>query len=190
MTKIIFIHGLNSSHLSFNYMIQNYSENGSTANYLSRQPLHLSIEEVLKQIPKKEPVILVGHSLGGVIAMNIAHLRLRNIKKVVTISSPLGGSKGAIYAQWVLRSLEVLRDLVPSSAYIKPLSNLPAPCPVLSIYSTSGSLPTAFEPNDSVVTVASQRALLHARQVEVRANHFEVLMHPGTIKLVKDFVSE
>lgn len=190
LMNTIFIHGLNSSHLSFSHVIKELGAGNYPASYQSRQSLHLSVKEVLLQIPKKEPVILVGHSLGGVIAMNIAHSKLRNVKKVITISSPLGGSKAAIFAQWLMRDVHVLKDIVPTSCYIKPLIKLAEPCPVLSIYSTSGSLPASFEDNDSVVTVSSQKALPYARHVEVKANHFEVLLHPDTITLIRNFVAE
>jgi pimeloyl-ACP methyl ester carboxylesterase len=190
MKTVIFIHGLNSSYLSFSYLVKELGAGNYTASYKSRQSLNLSIEEILLQIPKKEAVVLVGHSLGGIIAMNIAHMKIRNITKVITISSPLSGSKAAIFAQWLLRDVHVLKDIVPSSHYIKSLAQLSSPCPVLSIYSTGGSLPAPLEANDSIVTVSSQKSLLYARHAEVKANHFEVLLHPDTTTLIRDFIAE
>jgi pimeloyl-ACP methyl ester carboxylesterase len=189
MAKVFFIHGLNSSHLSFSYIGLILDLPVAKIDYKSQQRLVISIDQVLRQLPKNEPIILVGHSLGGVIAMNIALSGLRNVEKVVTISSPLGGSKAAVYARWVVSGLEVLNDIVPSSPFIRPLSEYQPACPVLSIYSTNGSLPTSNEPNDSVVTVASQRALPYAKKAEVKANHFEVLMHAKTAHLIQDFIA-
>lgn len=186
MAKVIFIHGLNSSSLSFSYISMATGIPNTNVDYTSQQRLAVSIDQVMKQIPKKEPVILVGHSLGGLIAMNIAHYGTRNVEKVMTISSPLGGSKAAIYARWVVFGLPVLNDITPSSNYIRSLQ-LPAPCPVLSIISIGGSLPTSTEPNDSVVTLASQKALPYADKFQIKANHFEILMHPKAAKLVADF---
>lgn len=61
-------------------------------------------------------------------------------------------------------------------------------CPVLSIISTTGHMPmVSAEPNDSVVAISSQRALAYAKKIEVKANHFEVLMHDKTIETVRKF---
>lgn len=189
MSTICFLHGLNSSHYSFAYMAK---ELGgiyvSNINYTSQQPLAVSIQQVAKQLPKDGELILVGHSLGGVIAMLIAHARTHNIKKVVTISAPLGGSKAAVYARWFVSGLQVLGDITPHSTYMRHIGTAAAPCPVLSIISTGGGLCTTSEPNDSIVTVASQRALAYGKKIEIKANHFEVLMHEQTIKAVRDFI--
>ena len=184
---ICFIHGLNSSHHSFAYLAK---ELGAVAkiDYNSYQSLALSVAQVVKQLPKNEPLILIGHSLGGVIAMLIATAGTHDVQKVVTISSPLAGSRAAVYARWVVPGLQVLGDITPHSMYMKLIESAEPPCPVLSIVSTGGSLPTSNEPNDSVVTVASQKALKYAKKVEVKANHFEVLLHDKTIETVRKFV--
>jgi pimeloyl-ACP methyl ester carboxylesterase len=189
MPKVIFIHGLNSSSLSFSFISLSTGIPNTNVDYISQQRLEASISQVLKQIPKKEPVILVGHSLGGVIAMNIALLGVRDVQKICTISSPLGGSKAAVYARWVVSGLPVLTDITPGSDFILPLKKHAAPCPVLSIISTGGSLPTSTEPNDSVVTVASQSALPYAVKIKVKANHFEILMHERVADLVHEYVT-
>src|SRR4051812_25368241 len=105
--SLYFIHGLNSSHRSFAYLAKEL-DGKATINYSSHQPLAQSIAEVAAQIPKNRPVILIGHSLGGVIAMLIATAKLHNVQKVVTISSPLAGSKAAIVARWLVSGLRVL----------------------------------------------------------------------------------
>jgi pimeloyl-ACP methyl ester carboxylesterase len=188
MTTICFIHGLNSSHHSFAYLANELGVPLKAINYDSYQPLAKSVEQVARQLPKNEPIILVGHSLGGVIAMLVAHAGTHDVKRVVTISSPLGGSKAAVYARWVVSGLQVLGDITPHSVFMKLIEAEAAPCPVLSIISTGGSLPTSNEPNDSVVTVASQKALKYAKKVEIKANHFEVLMMDKTVEALRKFI--
>lgn len=157
-------------------------------NYNSYQPLDKSILQVTKQIPKDESVILIGHSLGGVIATIIADTKVRNVEKLITISSPLGGSKAAVFARWVMRGLPILSDITPHSKYIKDIAKMETPCSTLSIISTGGSLPTSTEPNDSVVTVSSQKALKFAKKIEIKASHFEILQHQKTIDAIRGFI--
>lgn len=188
-TKICYIHGLNSSRRSFNFLSQELEHNGDVLiDYDSRQPLESSIIEVMKFVPKREPITLIGHSLGGVIAMLIAGRRLANVVRVVTISSPLAGSHAAVYARWIVSGIPVIGDITPTSRHIREIMSLNPDFPILSVVSTGGSLPTSKEPNDSVVSVSSQKALATAKKVEVKANHFEVLMHEKTVEHVRKFL--
>jgi len=187
MAKIYYIHGLNQTHLSFAFMAPEVGGEYLYVNYNSHQHLADSVKEVAKQLPAQEEVVLVGHSLGGVIALLIAHARTHSVNKVVTVSSPLGGSKAAAVARWVVTGVQVLGDITPTSTFMKLLETPNEPCPVLSIISTSGSILNT-EPNDGIVTVASQRALPYGKKVEIRANHFEVLMHEKTFEVVRKFV--
>lgn len=157
-------------------------------DYNSRQPLEDSVQQVLKYIPKKETVTLVGHSLGGVIALLIAGRKLADVERVVTISSPVGGSKFAAWARWVSSGIPLLGDITPNARHIVELRKAKFDMPILSIISTGGALPTSTEPNDSVVSVASQKALTGPKKIEVNANHFEILMHEKVIEHVKKFV--
>lgn len=188
-SKICYLHGLNSSRRSFNFLSQELEHNGDVLiDYDSRQPLENSIIQAAKFIPKTEPVILIGHSLGGLIAMLIGLRGLANVEKVVTISSPLAGSRAAIYARWVVSGIPLISDITPSSPCIRELAGAKPIFPVLSIISTGGSLPTSTEPNDSVVSVSSQKAISAAKKVEVKANHFEILLHEKTVDAIRKFI--
>lgn len=184
---LCFIHGLNSSHHSFAYMAKELGS-ASKIDYKSIQPLAESVVQVTKQLPKKGPIVLIGHSLGGVIAMQVALAGTHDIQKVVTISSPLGGSRFASYMRWLASGMPVLNDITPSSEAMRLFQRTQPACPVLSIVSMTGHLPmVSAEPNDSVVAISSQRALPYAKKIEVKANHFEVLMHDKTIETVRKF---
>ena len=185
---LVFIHGLNQTHLSFSHWKNTFQENALTVDYESRQPLADSIAQVSKALPKKDELILVGHSLGGVISTLIALNDSHNVQKVVTISSPLGGSKAAVYARWIVGGIRVFSDITPTSPSIIRLSKEAPKAPVLSIVSVAGSFLNSNEPNDGIVTVASQKALPYAKKVEVKANHFEVLMHDKTVDTIRKFV--
>jgi pimeloyl-ACP methyl ester carboxylesterase len=156
-------------------------------DYDSRQRLEKSIADVVRYIPKAEPVTLVGHSLGGLIATLIATRNLANVQRLITVSAPLAGSRVAAYARWVT-SIPCLSDIVPNSPVIREVASSRLTIPMLSIISTGGSLPG--EPNDSVVAVSSQRGLRNARQLEIKANHFEIMMHEQMHDAVRRFLYE
>lgn len=187
--KICWIHGFNSSHRSFTYLADQHPYDPVLVNYDSHQPLVKSIEEVRRQVPDGD-VALVGHSLGGVIAVALGHQLAAEgrFPKIATISSPLGGSKAAVALQWLPSQIDVFKDITPTSDIIRRISKNKLHNQLLSIISTSGSLPLSLEPNDSVVTVRSQRALPYGRKVEVKATHFEVLLHDGVAKHLRTFI--
>lgn len=186
--QIAYVHGFNSSHRSFNYIQARLPAHDIIpVTYQSHQPLRDSLDEVRKQLPKKR-FCIVGHSLGGVIATLMAAEHHDRVDGLVAISAPFGGSKAAAPLSWIPGYPKVLRDITPLSPKIELISQLKLTTPTLCIYSTGGSLPTSPEANDSVVTVSSQKALPFGRKVEVKANHFEVLLHEKTVKLIQDFL--
>lgn len=186
---IFYVHGFNSSHRSFAYLESLIdSEPVKKIDYDSRKSLEDIVAQVLKQLPKDKPITLVGHSLGGLVALLLTGRKSVQVERVITISSPLGGSKAAVFAQWVVSGLPILSDITPSSSAVRELAALKNVPPVLSLISVGGSLPTSGEPNDSVVSVASQKAFLPAKKVEINANHFEILMHEKTISTIQSFI--
>lgn len=187
-STLCYIHGLNSSHNSFSYMSKEIGAGASRINYRSYQSLEDSVIQVARQLPKNEPLTLIGHSLGGVIALLIALDKTHDVQKIVTISSPVGGSRFAYWMRWFMAGLPILNDLTPYSSAMQRFATEEVSCPLLSVISTGGSTPFSVEANDSIVTVSSQKALPYGKKVEVYANHFEVLMHPKTIEVVRKFV--
>jgi pimeloyl-ACP methyl ester carboxylesterase len=184
----VLIHGLNSSSRSFAWLGPRLPGDVVAVDYRSHQPLAKSVAQVRRQLPAG-PLVLVGHSLGGVIALTLAReLGPDRVHAVATVSSPVAGSRAASALSWMPGAPAVLSDISPSAPAIRAL-RAGAPCPVLSVVSTSGGLPTTPEPNDSVVTVASQAACPGARLVRVRANHFEVLMADETAAALARFTS-
>lgn len=186
---IYYIHGFNSSHRSFAYLESLIdSEPVKKIDYDSRKSLEDIVAQVLTQLPKGKPITLVGHSLGGVVSLLLAGRKSVQVERVITISSPLGGSKAAVFAQWVVSGFPLLSDITPSSSAMRELAALKDAPPVLSLISIGGSLPTSNEPNDSVVSVASQKAFAPAKKIEINANHFEILMHEKTISTIQSFI--
>ncbi len=183
MKTVVYLHGLNATHLSFGYVLKGLPEhNAVRINYDSHQRLDASIEDVLRQLPKGE-FSIVGHSLGGLIAAVLAS-KSAKVKSLAAISSPFAGSKIANIARWLPGHPDVMADITPSSTHVQAMRTLDLPIPTLSIITTAGHLRSVTEPNDGVVAVASQKALPFGNKVEIDANHFEVLTHDKTVDLL------
>lgn len=187
--QIAWIHGFNSTSRTFKFLIDTLPSHDVIAiSYDSHGPLDLSIAAVQRQLPKKKFAI-IGHSLGGIIGTVLAAQNAEIVTHLVAISAPLAGSKAASTLQWLPGYPKVLSDITPKSKRIVEIAGLKfTPPPVLSIISTGGHLNTSNEPNDGVVTVASQKALKFGKKVEIKANHFEILLHDKTAQHLQDFL--
>lgn len=197
MMKSFLLHGLGATSTSLRFLQQELDE-CYTIEYNSHQSLDKSIahiREIINDfIEPGERYNLIGHSLGGVIACHLARHN-EQVNKVVTIASPLGGSRAAYLLQWIVIGSPVLADLVPTSWYIKVLQHrneaiFTVDADVLSIIATEGGWSVLGEENDGTVAIASQKALPYAKKVEVDSNHFEVLLRLETLCAIKDFLNE
>jgi pimeloyl-ACP methyl ester carboxylesterase len=186
MKTIVYLHGLNCSGIGFNHLINSLPEHNSVViDYNSHYSMNDILEEVSKKLPN-EKISLVGHSLGGLVGLMIAKDGQKDIDKVVTISSPIGGSRAAFLAQWLFPSIKSISDLTPTSVIIdevkKPIKNK-----VLNIISTAGGI-SYFKPNDSIVTIESQDSYQTDHKKYIDVNHFEVLQHEDTVKYIDEFI--
>ena len=185
---IIFIHGLNSSPTIFAHLHSELpSHEAIFIEYDSFQSVEESYQYILTEIKKKKAVV-VGHSLGGVLGALLASRdNGLNVEKLVTISAPFGGSLSALAARLLFPRLKVFRDLDPKSEITNEVSSAKIPNH-LSIISVSGSLPIMLDDNDSVVTIASQKAAQTALTLDVESNHFEVVQSAQTISAIQNFL--
>lgn len=192
--EIWYIHGANCSSLSFSYFEKMLPKHN--VNHIEYEPTH-TIPELLNfvysSLPVNTPISIIGHSLGGVIAVLMSqHRNAANykIEKIVTLASPFGGSKAANILKWIHPEHRFLNDLSQYSDVIMNLQNKGAIVPTLNLISTTGTLPIMREPNDGIVSVASQHALRGARKQELPVNHFEILLSEESIRLTKEFIWE
>lgn len=186
--QVAYIHGLNSSHRSFSFVqCKLPAHTIIPISYSSHQPIRDSMDEVRRQLPKGR-FSLVGHSLGGLLSTLMAAEHADRVDNLVAISAPFGGSKAASTLRWVPGHPKVLEDITPTAPKIELISQLKLKVPTLSIYSSSGSLFVSPEPNDSIVTVNSQKALPFGLKAEVKASHFEVLLADETVNHIQKFL--
>jgi len=120
-------------------------------------------EQVARQIEafgKGEKVILVGWSLGGVFAREVAKVRPDLVEKVVTMGSPFSGD---MRANNVWRLYEWIAKHPVDDPPIKTVLAEKPPVPTLALWSRK----------DGIVSVRSARGLAGEsdRQVEIPCSH-------------------
>ncbi len=191
--NILYIHGANMSPVSFT-LIQTTigSHNAVAPVYSIEKPLDKNIQRITRLARKEfreEPFDIVSHSLGGIIAILLLRTRL-NIGRIVTISTPLGGSEAAASLRYMYPRYQLYKDIDPNSDIIKKANNQKLKVPVLSVITTGGNSTTPFmkEDNDTVVTVSSQTASDNPEFYYIDLNHFEVLLSVEVADKIKLFL--
>jgi pimeloyl-ACP methyl ester carboxylesterase len=184
---IWYIHGAFASPRSFAWLKGELPEHEAiNVEYSCSGQLSRVIDKIVEQARTEEQIDIIGHSLGGVIGVILAH-RLPNIRRVVTMSSPFGGSRIAAFLQFITPGT-FMQDVQPLSPIMSEVRSKELSVPVLSLVTTGGRSPAILEPNDGVVSLQSQRALNGPRFIERPVNHFEVLLDEETPRIISEFL--
>ena len=193
--NILYIHGANMSPVSFAYIQKTIGKHkGVTPEYSIEKPIEKNIKRIARLARKAfgdEQFDIVSHSLGGIIAFMLLKTRLK-IVRIVTLSTPLGGSKAAASLRFMYPNYQLYKDIAPDADTIKKVNNIKLKVPVLSIVTTGGKskIPFMAEENDTVVTVSSQTNSDNPEYYFVDLNHFEVLMSEEVTKKIQSFLWE
>ena len=187
--NLVYIHGANATSESFNY-IKSKLGTGIDLNYDSRNGFENNLKDMQATLSNLSDVVFVAHSLGGIYALHLANTMPNTVKGAVTLSTPYGGAEVADYAQYFLPFSRLMRDIGPSSWVMKQASRIKIQHPWTNIVTVKGQSPFMHEPNDGVVTIASQRHHADMELIEVDYNHYEVVLSDDVIKLVRERVNK
>jgi len=146
------------------------------------------VERLVPQILKLadrggRPVELVGWSLGGVIAREVARETDGAVRSVVTMGSPIqGGPKYTAMAGWWSRRADFEVSLDELEAVIAQRNAVPLSARQLNIYSKRDGV-VGWQ---ACVDPVSPNAVHH----EVRTTHLGLGAHTPALKRVRDFVEQ
>ena len=136
-----------------------------------------SVEELYNEHNQK--VSIIGWSLGGVYARQIAKRSPHMVRQVITLGSPFRGVDLPNHAHWVYKFItngKTTKDVDPM--IINDLPN-PAPVPTTAIYTKE----------DGVVPwqacMEKQESAIH-QNVQVRGSHFGLGVNPTVLEIIAD----
>jgi len=186
---LVYIHGASATSESFNY-IRSKIGDGISVDYDSRNGFENNLEDIKKQIGKTKNVFFVAHSLGGIYSLHLANAIPKQVVGAVTLSTPYGGAEVADVAKFFLPFSRLMRDIGPRSWVMKQADRIKIQHPWTNIVTVKGQSPFMHEPNDGVVTIASQRHHEDMDLIEVDCNHYEVVLSDTVIKLIKQKIKQ
>jgi pimeloyl-ACP methyl ester carboxylesterase len=189
--KIVYIHGASATSDSFNYIRQHLRlRDEHMIEYDSDNGFHNNLESMKDQLKDFKDIFFVCHSLGGIYALHLTEYLNDRVAGACTISTPYGGAESADYTKYFLPFSRLLRDIGPRSDPIRIASNIKLKCPWTNIVTTRGSSPWIIHDNDGVVTVKSMKCRDDMDIVELDINHYEVVLSPDTVKIIKEKIKE
>ena len=187
--KLVYIHGANATSESFNY-IRKKIGSGIVIDYNSNNGFENNLKDMVKTLAPHKDIFFVGHSLGGIYALHLANHMPNQILGAVTLSTPYGGAEVADYVQYFLPFSRLMKDIGPSSWVMRQTDHIKIQHPWTNIVATNGKHPFMVQPNDGVVTIASQRHHADMELVEVETNHYEVVLSDTVIDIIKERIKK
>jgi len=150
-------------------------------NFGPRQGVLDACRDLVRQTAQRhnEPVSLVGWSLGGIYAREIAKEQPEHTRCVITLGTPFAGHPRATNA-WRLYEL-VSGQSVHDHELVATLRRAPA-CPTTSIYSKTDGI-VAWQ-------CSLNEAAPHTENIEVAASHVGMGMNPLALYAVADRLSQ
>jgi hypothetical protein len=184
-----------ASPTSFYHMVERLPDH--QAVFAHYDCLTSSVEEVVQTLKSTaaesfggKPYSIVAHSLGGIVGLLLA-TGGEPIEQIFTMSTPFGGSHTASFLNLMFFRAPLLSaDMNPYGRTIQDVLSSEISIPMRSIVSAGGGSPLMYEPNDGIVTVASQTRLAGPEYFTVNYNHQEVVRAAPVIDLAREFLFE
>lgn len=153
--------------------------------YDSANGFKSNLQTMLADLKDQQDLFVIAHSLGGIYALNIANNLPTSIAAALTLATPYGGSSIASFASLMLPYSKLLRDITPTSDVIRSSAEIKISKPWCQVVTTRGNAPWLQTPNDGIITRDSMTARSDIELVEMDTNHYEVVLDPRTVDLIK-----
>jgi len=183
--QLVYIHGASATSESFNYIKKNIGE-GIDINYDSRNGFENNLSDMIKTLKGVKNIAFIAHSLGGIYSLHLANAIPKQVLGAVTLSTPYGGAEVAEFAKFFLPFSRLMRDIGPSSWVMRQSDKIKIQHPWTNVVTVKGQSPFITEPNDGVVTIASQKHHEDMELVEVDYNHYEVVLSDQIVEIIKE----
>jgi hypothetical protein len=83
-----------------------------------------------------------------------------------------------------------MKDIGPSSWAMKRANRIKIQHPWTNVVTVKGQSPFMVQPNDGVVTIASQKHHDDMELIEIDYNHYEVVLSEKVINIIKDRIKK
>ena len=183
---LVYIHGASATSESFNYVRQQLGGEDIVINYDSRNGFENNLKEIQTQLGKTKNMFFIAHSLGGIYAIHLANAIPKQVVGAVTLSTPYGGAECADVVKYFLPFSRLMRDIGPSSWAMKQADRIKIQHPWTNVVTVKGQSAFMHEPNDGVVTIASQKHHKDMELLEVDYNHYEVVLSDHVVGIIKE----
>lgn len=183
---IVYIHGASATSESFNHIREHIGGEDMVMNYDSRNGFENNFKEMQVHLKGYSNIFFIAHSLGGIYALHLANALPEAVVGAVTLSTPYGGAEVADVAKYFMPFSRLMRDIGPSSWAMKQADRIKIQHPWTNVVTVKGQSPFMHEPNDGVVSIASQKHHIDMELLEVDYNHYEVVLSEQVIGIIKE----
>jgi pimeloyl-ACP methyl ester carboxylesterase len=126
-----------------------------------------------------QKVTLIGWSMGGIFAREVAKLKTDYVDRVLTIGSPFANVYAPNHARWIFDLLNDSKDLKPE--IVNQLSE-PPPQPTAALYSLSDGIVPWQACMDTPSTELHQN-------YEIESSHFGMGANPSVLGKIKELLA-
>jgi hypothetical protein len=131
-------------------------------------------------VPKDREITLIGWSLGGFYAREVAKALPHRVRQVITLGTPFARIANSTNVQWLYELLSGTSAVV-DTALARRLA-APPPVPTTSIYSRSDGV-VAWQ-----ACVGKTSPILE--NIEVESSHLGLVWHPDVLRIVADRLAQ
>jgi len=192
---IVYIHGASATAESFThirqFVKQHYKrEPEALLEYSSKDGFENNLSKMKEQLKDAQRLFFISHSLGGIYSLYLANHYKDKTVGGISLSTPYGGSKEADFARYFLPFNQLMRDIGSIRGPLYDSRYLDAPPNWANVVTTTGTSPWIQRDNDGVVTVESMRFREDFELIEMRLNHYEVVLSNAVVELILERIGK